>query len=702
MGEAEEGGMERRGLRRVAPEDALPRVYGDPTCGICLDDAQFPVQVECCRKVLCKVHMPQLKSCPYCRAIPLRAKVATLCSTVHQKHAMRIKVAVRVRPLEQGMQPTGVRLSAKRFCRNCLRGKKGVDIGGPLQQGSAVMCYKNVKTYRDAIDQQLDPSGELIRAPAPGPYLPHLGTIQSVRGENAVVKLHWAVGHGEVSEEVEKPLSDLRHRCVNSGSGSDYSHDLATVVNTAPVRGPAGGSKGEYECNVFFDSSATQEDVYQHFAQDVAAQVKRGHSCCLFAYGMTGSGKTHTMSGSWEDPGLIPRLAESLFTNVSPQTLVTMEYFEIYCEGVRDLLVQGAPRRTVPVKRTPIGHTYFEGISRYEIKGLSDLLVLLDEGNARRSQASTALNATSSRSHTLLCITILDKDGGQCSKLHLVDLAGSEPLGRIHSSEAGGRWGEGRSINLSLLTLGRVIHTLAQPQSKSQGDGGVFVPLRESVLTEFLSDSLGGTSRTFIVATVRPDAPSSGETRETLRFAHNAGHVAIKARGPVVTIGEEEGMLRKQLRRIFAHEWVIGRSRASGAFQRSSSMRRSHMSNLTGRFNPVTWRAVREGVPDSILPEDQEEIDVSIQNRPLPRSDMDIYMELQMAELRIIRRRIEARASSQPELLAQIRNRYPHVFALPPDDDPPPMPSRGRPRVSMNAPRARRASQPFAVVSRSH
>eukprot|EP01065_Artemidia_motanka_P038010 TRINITY_DN46896_c0_g1_i1.p1 TRINITY_DN46896_c0_g1~~TRINITY_DN46896_c0_g1_i1.p1 ORF type:complete len:682 (+),score=159.39 TRINITY_DN46896_c0_g1_i1:61-2106(+) len=639
--------------RRVVADQTL-LVPDDMTCAICLDDAENAVELKCCGKVLCGSHIAKLRSCPYCRAAPLvsKARDAGRCKL---KAESRIRVAVRARPQLSSDSAAAAPIRSHPHCGRCGRGTRSAPLHSVNRPGAAVMTRRPLTRHRDAIDASIDPSGELIRGPVgPGPVLLHLGTVVSVDGEEATVRFFHAVGHGSVDETAVCHLATLRSRCTGTDADS-VNHDVRTVVSA----GKTAGGKAYTECDVFFGPDSTQDDVYEQFAVDVARRVRAGNSCCLFAYGMTGSGKTHTMMGGAADPGMVPRIAESLFSKpLPPRTVAVMEYFEIYCEKIRDLLVADAPHRKLAVRRTPVGQTYFEEVAKFEVTTYADVINLVAAGNTRRTLASTALNSESSRSHTLLTITFLDRGRGLCTKVHLVDLAGSEPTGQLHTHATLGRWAESKAINMSLLALGRVIHILGSQEAEK----GAFVPFRESVLTEFLSDSLGGACRTYVIATVRPEARCSGETSETMRFAHNAMRVCVRNTVSHTTLGEDEMRIMKQLRRVFAHEWVVSSRPSFNQEGPRDSARRSRNQLMTLiRFNPVTWMHLRNGVADAVLPE-EEDVLGNIRSRPLPDPGIDLYMRLQLSELEVMRKTIERKSVAEPERLHHLRMKFPFVF----------------------------------------
>uniref|UniRef100_H2MNQ5 Kinesin-like protein n=1 Tax=Oryzias latipes TaxID=8090 RepID=H2MNQ5_ORYLA len=309
---------------------------------------------------------------------------------------------------------------------------------------------------------------------------------------------------------------------------------------------------------------AGQDVVFQCLGESLLDNAFMGYNACIFAYGQTGSGKSYTMMGSSEQPGLIPRLCSSLFSRTVKEAregetfTVEVSYMEIYNEKVRDLLDPKGNRQTLKVREHSVLGPYVDGLSRLAVTSYKDIESLMSEGNKSRTVAATNMNEESSRSHAVFIIilthTLMDlrsgTSGEKVSKLSLVDLAGSERAAK--TGAAGERLKEGSNINKSLSTLGLVISALADHgagKNKSK-----FVPYRDSVLTWLLKDSLGGNSRTAMVATISPAADNYDETLSTLRYADRAKNIinhAVVNEDPnariIRELREEVEKLREQL-----------------------------------------------------------------------------------------------------------------------------------------------------------
>ncbi|XP_026856616.2 kinesin-like protein KIF13B isoform X3 [Electrophorus electricus] len=287
------------------------------------------------------------------------------------------------------------------------------------------------------------------------------------------------------------------------------------------------------------DKFAGQEVVFQCLGENLLDNAFQGYNACIFAYGQTGSGKSYTMMGSAEQPGLVPRLCSALFERCAREHregesfAVEVSYMEIYNEKVRDLLDPKGSSQALRVREHKVLGPYVDGLSRMAVTSYEDIDSLMSEGNKSRTVAATNMNEESSRSHAVFNVvlthTLQDLQSGtsgeKVSKLSLVDLAGSERA--VKTGAAGDRLKEGSNINKSLTTLGLVISALAEQgagKSKSK-----FVPYRDSVLTWLLKDSLGGNSRTAMVATISPAADNYDETLSTLRYADRAKNIVNHA-----------------------------------------------------------------------------------------------------------------------------------------------------------------------------
>ncbi|XP_016417379.1 kinesin-like protein KIF16B isoform X4 [Sinocyclocheilus rhinocerous] len=367
---------------------------------------------------------------------------------------------------------------------------------------------------------------------------------------------------------------DLSAKCIIEMEGNK-----TTITNLKIPDGVTGDSVREraktFTYDFSYDSSdcknasfVSQEKVFKDLGTDVLKAAFEGYNACIFAYGQTGSGKSHTMMGIPGDVGLIPRICEGLFSRISGMTRrdeasfrTEVSYLEIYNERVRDLLRRKmAKTYNLRVREHPKEGPYVEDLSKHLVQNYSDVEELMEAGNINRTTASTGMNDASSRSHAIFTINFTQAKfdavmpSETVSKIHLVDLAGSE---RADATGATGvRLKEGGNINKSLVTLGNVISALAD-LSQEGGNSHlkkkqVFVPYRDSVLTWLLKDSLGGNSKTIMIATISPADVNYGETLSTLRYANRAKNIINKP-----TINEDSNVrlireLRAEIARLKA------------------------------------------------------------------------------------------------------------------------------------------------------
>ncbi|XP_070697514.1 kinesin-like protein KIF11 [Pempheris klunzingeri] len=301
-------------------------------------------------------------------------------------------------------------------------------------------------------------------------------------------------------------------------------------------------SRKTYTFDMVFGPAAKQIDVYRSVVCPILDEVIMGYNCTVFAYGQTGTGKTFTMEGertpdeqfTWEeDPlaGIIPRTLHQIFEKLSEngtEFSVKVSLLEIYNEELFDLL---SPSEDVTERlqlfddpRNKRG-VVVKGLEEVTVHNKDEVYQILERGSAKRRTASTLMNAYSSRSHSVFSVTIHMKeitlDGEELvkiGKLNLVDLAGSENIGRSGAVDKRAR--EAGNINQSLLTLGRVITALVEKRPH--------VPYRESKLTRILQDSLGGRTKTSIIATVSPSSSNLEETLSTLEYASRAKNIMNK------------------------------------------------------------------------------------------------------------------------------------------------------------------------------
>lgn len=293
-----------------------------------------------------------------------------------------------------------------------------------------------------------------------------------------------------------------------------------------------------------FGPKSQQRSIYDQAISPIVNEVLEGFNCTVFAYGQTGTGKTYTMEGGMRtkggelpaEAGVIPRAVRQIFDTLEAQNAdynMKVTFLELYNEEITDLLApednsrtsEDRPKKPVSLMEDGKGCVIVRGLEEEAVYSANEIYNLLERGAAKRRTADTLLNKRSSRSHSVFSVTVYIKEATmgeeeliKCGKLNLVDLAGSENISRSGARE--GRAREAGEINKSLLTLGRVINALVEHS--------VHIPYRDSKLTRLLRDSLGGKTKTCIIATISPSAHCLEETLSTLDYAHRAKNIKNK------------------------------------------------------------------------------------------------------------------------------------------------------------------------------
>ncbi|KAK3646464.1 tubulin-dependent ATPase kip3 [Elasticomyces elasticus] len=288
-----------------------------------------------------------------------------------------------------------------------------------------------------------------------------------------------------------------------------------------------------------FDENTTQADVYEATTKSLLDSVMDGYNATVFAYGATGCGKTHTITGTAQQPGIIFLTMQELFEKVDElqtekESEITLSYLEIYNETIRDLLNPGAGGKQGLMLREDANQAVsVAGLSSHNPKNVQEVMDMVIRGNAHRTQSPTEANATSSRSHAVLQVNISLKDRNAATSepltmatLSIIDLAGSERASA--TKNRGERLLEGANINKSLLALGSCINALCAPPSRNARNQN-HVPYRNSKLTRLLKFSLGGNCRTVMIVCVSPSSQHFDETQNTLRYANRAKNIQTKS-----------------------------------------------------------------------------------------------------------------------------------------------------------------------------
>lgn len=293
-----------------------------------------------------------------------------------------------------------------------------------------------------------------------------------------------------------------------------------------------------------YDSKTKQETVFNETALPIIESVMQGYNGTIFAYGQTGTGKTHTMEGTGDDIGIIPRSFSKIFEMIKQKSkntsyLVRVSYLEIYLEKIRDLLNKTKELNYLEIREHSEKGFYVEDLKEFVVKSPNEMEELQIRGREIRVVAGHDMNERSSRSHSIFTITIdnqyIDDTGKEhikTGKLNLVDLAGSERQGKTNAT--GEVLNQAIHINQSLSTLGNVVSALVS--------GKGHVPYRDSKLTKLLSDSLGGNSKTVMIANIGPANTNYDETVTTLRYADRAKQIK---NAPKINEDPKDAMIRQ-------------------------------------------------------------------------------------------------------------------------------------------------------------
>ena len=281
-----------------------------------------------------------------------------------------------------------------------------------------------------------------------------------------------------------------------------------------------------------FDENTTQADVYEATTRSLLDSVLDGYNATVFAYGATGCGKTHTITGTIQQPGIIFLTMQELFERITERTEekvteISLSYLEIYNETIRDLLVPGGSKAGLMLREDANQAVSVAGLSSHHPQNVQEVMDMIVRGNEYRTMSPTEANATSSRSHAVIQINVSQKDRNAdinephtMATLSIIDLAGSERASA--TKNRGDRLLEGANINKSLLALGSCINALCDPRKKNH------VPYRNSKLTRLLKFSLGGNCRTVMIVCVSPSSQHFDETQNTLRYANRAKNIQTK------------------------------------------------------------------------------------------------------------------------------------------------------------------------------
>ncbi|KAJ6583010.1 kinesin-like protein [Mycena vulgaris] len=326
--------------------------------------------------------------------------------------------------------------------------------------------------------------------------------------------------HGD-SSSTSTSIPNTSGPNTSAGSASTTS---GTFISVANPRDPS--QIFRFPFTSCYDADSTQAELFDADVRPLVDVARGGVTVTIFAYGVTSSGKTHTMQGTRADPGVIPRVVETLFgpgCDADETTSVTVSYIEIYKDEVYDLLVARENAPKLPVRENDAGAVFVAGLASAPVGSVEEFDRIYSTATARRSVGATLLNRASSRSHAVLTLALRVVRGGRLreGKINLVDLAGSEN-NKLTGNDPS-RMAESSAINKSLSVLGQVVHALNTGASR--------IPYRNSKLTRILQDALGGSSVGLLICNLAPGAKFRQDTLNTLNFAVRTKNIENK---PVV------------------------------------------------------------------------------------------------------------------------------------------------------------------------
>ncbi|XP_016094034.1 kinesin-like protein KIF21A [Sinocyclocheilus grahami] len=357
------------------------------------------------------------------------------------------------------------------------------------------------------------------------------------------------------------------------------------------------GKDKAFTYDYVFDMDSTQDTIYANCTEKLIEGCFEGYNATIFAYGQTGSGKTYTMGTGFdmaipdEELGIIPRAVSHLYKGIEqrrqeaadqgrpvPEFKISAQFLELYNEEVLDLfdttrdMEMRKQKSHIKIHEDASGSIYTVGVTTRTVSSELEMMQCLQLGALSRTTASTQMNVQSSRSHAIFTIHICqvrvcapaenppEQDGETdnrlanssseveefetlTAKFHFVDLAGSERLKRTGAT--GDRAKEGISINCGLLALGNVISALGDRSKRS-----THVPYRDSKLTRLLQDSLGGNSRTVMIACTSPSDQDFMETLNTLKYANRARNIKNKVVVNQDKASQQISALRTEIARL--------------------------------------------------------------------------------------------------------------------------------------------------------
>ncbi|KAG0659321.1 kinesin-like protein Klp5, partial [Maudiozyma exigua] len=305
-----------------------------------------------------------------------------------------------------------------------------------------------------------------------------------------------------------------------------------------------------------FDENASQEEIYEDTTSSLIDSVIEGYNATVFAYGATGCGKTYTISGTPDEPGIIFQAMQDLFQRIEQLTdeqefKISISFLEIYNERIRDLLKPETNYKKLVIREDDNHHTTVANLSHHYPENVQEVIDLVIRGNINRTTSATEANEVSSRSHAVLQVHVIQTNkkidfitDQKYATLSIIDLAGSERA--ASTKNRGQRLHEGANINRSLLALGNCINALCIEEAHNSKRIN-HIPYRDSKLTRLLKFSLGGNCKTVMIVCVSPSSSHYDETLNTLKYANRAKEIKTKIIKNQQTLNKHVGSYLKMI-----------------------------------------------------------------------------------------------------------------------------------------------------------
>jgi len=439
-----------------------------------------------------------------------------------------------------------------------------------------------------------------------------------------------------------RPRNELELKEENGVVKKIFTYDTQTV----------GVDEHKFNFDHVFGENSTQEQVFNIAALPVISDMLQGYNCTIFVYGQTSSGKTFSMTGDRENPGLSPRLLKKIFDHIYNSTdntrfTIHVSYIEIYLEKIRDLLNPVNDN----LKLRQNDQVWIQGVTEEYMSCYDDVMDCMRRGNSNRTVGETRMNQRSSRSHSVFMLTLEqynpDKDIRIVSKLVLVDLAGSESVAKTGAT--GLLLKQAQHTNKSLTYLGIVIKALTE-NSKH-------IPYRDSKLTRILSDSLGGTSKTCLIVTCSPSIYNLTETISTLRFGTRVKTIKNRPRINIKSTDEYKQLLADAYKRIEELENGGGIVSTTDDLQEQLARKEHEIELLTEEYNHNITKKEEE-LKEKILENQKLKRELIIKSNGLSTKYIQGVMESRQELINVL----EVALRNAEETIKSQRNDYEYMI----------------------------------------